>query len=79
MTTYYRTTGSVRGDCGHRHRTLSGAIRCLRRDQSGCAGQGGYSDRRIVEIDDDGEENAWDEYEEGLWMREALEQEDYPL
>lgn len=44
---YYRTIGSVRGDCGHHHRTLSGAARCLRRDEAGCASQGGYSDRSV--------------------------------
>lgn len=54
MTTYYTTSGSVRGDCGHHHRTLSGADRCLQRDMDGCASQGGYSDRRIVAIDGEG-------------------------
>ena len=50
MTTY-TNIGSVRGSCGHTHRTVSGAIRCLDRDQSGCAGQGGYSDRVIKDSD----------------------------
>ena len=44
----YTTTGAVRGDCGHGHRTLETAERCLSRDRAGCARQGGYSDRRIV-------------------------------
>ena len=43
----YITKGSVRGNCGHRHRTLTGAVRCLLRDQSGARKQGGYSDREI--------------------------------
>jgi hypothetical protein len=47
----YTTDGSVRGDCGHRHRTLSGAIQCLARDQAGCKSQGGYSDRQIRHSD----------------------------
>lgn len=50
MTTYY-TQGSVRGRCGHTHRTLSGAIRCLDRDLAGCKSQGGYSDRSVYRSD----------------------------
>lgn len=46
----YTTTGSVRGDCGHRHRTDTGALACLQRDRAGCRRQGGYSDRRIVAL-----------------------------
>lgn len=46
---YYSARGDIRGDCGHRHRTLSGAYRCLQRDRDGCAQQGGYSDRHIVD------------------------------
>lgn len=37
--------GSVRGSCGHKHRAISGAARCLRDDRIGCIRQGGYSDR----------------------------------
>jgi len=51
MTTY-TTTGSVRGTCGHKHRNLSTAFRCLRADQRGCAKHGGYSDRRITRSDE---------------------------
>lgn len=47
MTTY-TTIGSIRGCCDHNHRTLTGAARCLAKDQKGCESQGGYSDRRIV-------------------------------
>lgn len=47
----YECIGSVCGGCGHRHRTLSGAVRCLQHSISGCASQGGYSDRAIVRSD----------------------------
>lgn len=50
MTTY-TTKGSVRGCCGHKHRTLEAAVRCVRGDQRGCQSQGGYSDRRVVRTD----------------------------
>lgn len=46
--------GSVRGNCGHKHRTLSGAVKCLERDQNGRHSQHGYSDRSIYEIDEAG-------------------------
>ena len=61
--TRYTTRGSVRGACGHQHRTILGALRCLARDQSGCKAQGGYSDRTVYDsagceipttVDDDG-------------------------
>jgi len=62
----YRTQGSVRGRCGHNHRTLSGAVRCLKQDRKGCAVAGGYSDRDIVRIDGveltEGEYYAIDEF-----------------
>ena len=51
MKTTYSCIGNVRGDCGHKHRTLSGARKCLERDQSGCESQGGYSDRYIIGTD----------------------------
>lgn len=44
----YITKGSVRGSCGHKHTTHSGAYACLKRDQEGCASQGGYSDRDLI-------------------------------
>ena len=56
----YTLEGNVRGRCGHSHRTLSGAVRCLKQDRKGCAGQGGYSDLVIVRID--GEELTEGEY-----------------
>jgi hypothetical protein len=48
----YRCVGDVRGWCGHNHRTVDGAIRCLDRDQCGCESHRGYSDREIVEYRD---------------------------
>jgi len=50
MTTY-TTKGPVRGCCGHEHRSIETAFRCLAADQSGCRRQGGYSDRSVVRVD----------------------------
>lgn len=50
MRTTYTTTGSVRGDCGHQHRTPAAARACIDRDHRACASQGGYSDRLIVAV-----------------------------
>lgn len=47
---YYRCEGPIRGRCGHRHRTLQGAVSCLCRDRSRCKRQGGYSDRQIFRV-----------------------------
>lgn len=41
----YQAVGSVRGNCGHHHRTLSGLARCILADQRDCRAAGGYSDR----------------------------------
>ncbi len=49
---YYTVWGTIRGGCGHAHRTLQGAVRCLERDQNGCQSRGGYSDREIRVISD---------------------------
>lgn len=49
-TTRYTTTGSVRGSCGHYHRTEEGAQKCIDSDMVGCVRQGGYSDRYIREV-----------------------------
>lgn len=46
----FTTSGPVRGDCGHKHKYLRTAQECLDKDQKGCAQQGGYSDRVIVEV-----------------------------
>lgn len=59
MTTY-TTKGNVRGCCGHKHRSLETAVKCLRDDQVGCGRQGGYSDRQIVRTD--GEDLTEDEH-----------------
>jgi hypothetical protein len=56
MSTYYITDGSVRGDCGHRHRTMRTAHKCLLRDRDGCQSQGGYSDRDIYRVTRDSEQ-----------------------
>lgn len=47
----YTTDGSVRGECGHRHRTIGAALACIARDARGCASHGGYSDRSITRTD----------------------------
>lgn len=45
---YYFNFGSVRGGCGHKHRTLSGLQRCLNLElkQVRALGGGAYSDRQ---------------------------------
>ena len=48
----FRCVGLVRGWCGHEHRTISGALRCIDRDTRGCSAQGGYSDRVIRDSQD---------------------------
>ena len=52
MTTY-EATGSVRGSCGHKHRTIAGAEACRQRDadQCGSLGGGAYSDREVCRTD----------------------------
>jgi len=58
----YTTRGSVRGGCGHKHRTIETAVKCLRRDQADCRRAGGYSDRCVVRSDGepmDAEDEAW--------------------
>ena len=65
MATTYTTAGSVRGHCGHHHRTVAAAVRCLQADQSCCRTLRGYSDRQVIPVDD-GEargmtRDEWDE------------------
>ena len=50
----YEARGSVRGSCGHIHRSIGAAVRCARKDQASCArlGGGAYSDRVVVRIGD---------------------------
>jgi len=50
----FTTYGSVRGCCGHRHDLLSDARACVAADGGVCASQGGYSDRDVVIVGDDG-------------------------
>ena len=46
----YTTWGSVRGCCGHEHRTEEAAEACASKDQRACARVGGYSDRKVRKI-----------------------------
>lgn len=62
---YYTTEGSVRGSCGHQHRTYGAAEKCIARDQAGCARQGGYSDRHVVAVESDGSRRHPSDYEAG--------------
>lgn len=48
---YYTCVGSIRGKCGHAHRTIENAEKCCADDQSACKRQGGYSDRNIRVIE----------------------------
>lgn len=57
---YYTTWGPIRGGCGHKHRTLAGAVRCLARDRAGCARQGGYSDRMLRVLESGQSVEAYD-------------------
>lgn len=47
--------GSVRCGCGVAHKTEEAAEKCIAADQRGCESQGGYSDRRVREIDEAGQ------------------------
>ena len=47
----YTTYGSVRGQCGHVHRTEAAAEKCLAHDQAACRSQRGYSDRMVCVVD----------------------------
>jgi len=50
----YVTWGPVRRYCGHKHRTIEMAEKCLFQDKNWCKRQGGYSDRNIYRLDCDG-------------------------
>lgn len=60
MKEYYTTDGDVRGSCDHKHRTLDAAQKCKDKDSCGCASQGGYSDRYIYRVSEDGREIVTD-------------------
>lgn len=49
----YSAIGSVRGSCGHKHRSLEAAVACLCRDQRRMTALPGrcYSDREIERSD----------------------------
>jgi hypothetical protein len=53
-TTTYTTRGSVRGSCGHQHRTMAAALSCLQKDNRCCTARvgRGYSDRQIKAVED---------------------------
>ena len=70
--TRYDVRGSVRGTISKNHRTLSAAVRSMRRDCRQCASLGGgaYSDARIVRSD--GEPLTEAEYEEIARIEDAL-------
>ena len=59
----YTTRGNIRGTCGHNHRSIRTAVKCLLREQAGCRKQGGYSDRDVIRGDgadfSDDEERAY--------------------
>lgn len=48
----YTTDGPLRRRCGHQHKTLQSAVRCLEEDDAWCRdrGGGGHTDRRILVI-----------------------------
>lgn len=51
----YITIGSVRGWCGHTHKTEETAQACIAKDQAGCVkgcGKNAYTDRRVVQVID---------------------------
>jgi hypothetical protein len=45
----FTTWGSVRGCCGHAHRSIEAAVKCIKADRAACKRQGGYSDREVRE------------------------------
>ena len=49
----YVCSGLVRGDCGHKHRSMRAAFACLQSDKKGCysLGGGAYSDREVCRAD----------------------------
>lgn len=50
----YEARGSVRGSCGHKHRTIGAAHACAEKDRRDCAGLPGgnaYSDREVCRVD----------------------------
>lgn len=61
--TRFTCWGSVRGDCGHVHRTAAAAQRCCDRDDRDCrrgCPPDGYSDRHVRELRDRDELASYD-------------------
>jgi hypothetical protein len=50
---YYEARGRVRGSCGHRHRSILTACKCVNQDYRACRklGGGAYSDRVVRRLD----------------------------
>jgi hypothetical protein len=48
---HFTNIGDIRGCCGHKHRNMKSATKCLKDDQIGCERQGGYSDRLTKIVD----------------------------
>ena len=67
MKTRYQNEGSVRGVCGHFHRTLSGCAACWHEDMSACTRVGGYSDRYPVAYDTPGSSRQLNDTERAQW------------
>ena len=53
---YYQAIGSVRGSCGHLHRTIEAAEKCCEKDKARCSRMTGrcYSDREVYAVDREG-------------------------
>jgi hypothetical protein len=49
--TAYTCSGSVRGECGKKHRSIGAAVACCKRDNNACSRHGGYSDRNVCRVD----------------------------
>ena len=65
----YTTEGSIRGSCGHRHRSIETAQKCVERDRRACASLAGgayYSDRCVVRSDGSWLDEEGDDPEAGL-------------
>jgi hypothetical protein len=68
----YTTNGSVCGSCGHAHRTIAAAVRCIQkhqRDIESANGSRSYSDRAVWRTD--GEPLTDDEIEA---MHDAMDE-----
>jgi hypothetical protein len=68
---YYIAKGSVRGECGHKHKTVEAAERCREKDVKSVLVNNpstyptrAYSDRRVIAVEY-GEERQLTEEEDG--------------